>query len=97
MQIATINGLDRMQQSHKSMKSAQRIKDAADELSFGQSGVPKALCDKPIITKMIDNSLTLIWFPSIPEQPRFPVSYVVEFSKISDGIWNVCHGSKYIL
>ncbi|OTF75959.1 hypothetical protein BLA29_011435 [Euroglyphus maynei] len=75
------------------MKSAQRIKDAADELSFEQTGIPKALCDKPIITKMMDNSLTLLWFPSIPEQPRFPVSYVVEFSKCSDGIWTVCHGN----
>lgn len=80
------------------MKSVQRIKDAgSDELSFGLSGQPKALSDAPIITKMIDNSLTLLWFPSIPEQPRFPVSYVVEFAKISDGIWTVCHGSELSL
>ncbi|XP_075678853.1 obscurin isoform X3 [Dermatophagoides pteronyssinus] len=86
--------IDRMKPGHKSMKSVQRIKDAgSDELSFGLSGQPKALSDAPIITKMIDNSLTLLWIPSIPEQPRFPVSYVVEFAKISDGIWTVCHGN----
>ena len=90
--------IDRMKPAHKSMKSVQRIKDAgSDELSFGLSGQPKPLSDAPIITKMIDNSLTLLWIPSIPEQPRFPVSYVVEFAKISDGIWTVCHGSELSL
>ncbi|KPM11840.1 unc-89-like protein 3 [Sarcoptes scabiei] len=63
----------------------------ADEIVLKQSNLPKALEEKPIITKMLDNSLTLLWIPSIPEQPRFPVSYVVEFSKMSDGMWVVYH------
>lgn len=68
----------------------------ADEIVLKQSNLPKALEEKPIITKMLDNSLTLLWIPSIPEQPRFPVSYVVEFSKMSDGMWVVYHESKPI-
>lgn len=88
-----MDGLDRINQTHKSMKSLQRIRDA-DEVTFQTSNLPKALTEKPIITKMIDNSLTLLWLPSLPEQPRFPVSYVVEICKLSDGIWTVHHGSK---
>ncbi|XP_061385572.1 obscurin isoform X4 [Danaus plexippus] len=52
-----------------------------------KTGVPMPLTDKPIISRMADRHLTLSWKPSIPHQPRFPVTYQVEMCTIPDGDW----------
>jgi len=83
-----VAGLDRMDATHKSKKSQNRAQ-GADDIDYKTSGLPVPLPDMPRITKMTDNSLTLIWLPSVPEQPRFPVSYVVEFGKLKDGVWMI--------
>ena len=88
-----IDGLDRSKQSHKSQKSQRRALDA-DDIDYKTSGLPIPLPDVPKITKMTDSSLTLLWLPSIPEQPRFPVSYVVEFAKVPDGNWVLYQSGK---
>ena len=85
-----------MKQTHKSQKSQNRALDV-DDIDYQCSGVPAPLPDTPRITKMTDNSLTLIWLPSVPEQPRFPVSYVVEFGKIKDGVWIVYQSGNRLL
>lgn len=89
-----VSGLDRSKQSHKSLKSQRRAMDAADDIEYKTTGLPVPLPDMPKITKMTDSSLTLLWLPSVPQQPRFPVSYVVEFAKMDDGIWVVYQSSK---
>ena len=89
-----VAGLDRMDQTHKSKKSQNRARFADDDIDYKTSGLPVPLPDQPKITKMTDNSLTLIWLPSIPEQPRFPVSYVVEFGKAIDGTWTIYQSGK---
>lgn len=61
---------------------------------FAIGGLPAALTSAPLITKMVDNSLTLVWSPCVPKQPQFPVSYVVEFAKSGDGQWVVYQGGK---
>lgn len=45
-----------------------------------RDGVPTALADKPIISRMTDRHLTLSWKPSIPYGPRTPVTYQVNFN-----------------
>ncbi|CAH0724488.1 unnamed protein product, partial [Brenthis ino] len=52
-----------------------------------KTGVPMPLSDKPIISRMADRHLTLSWKPSIPHQPRFPVTYQVEMCEVPDGEW----------
>ncbi|XP_023945004.2 obscurin isoform X3 [Bicyclus anynana] len=52
-----------------------------------RTGVPMPLTDKPIISRMADRHLTLSWRPSIPHQPRFPVTYQVEMCEVPDGDW----------
>ncbi|CAH2103000.1 unnamed protein product [Euphydryas editha] len=52
-----------------------------------KTGVPMPLTDKPIISRMADRHLTLSWKPSIPHQPRFPVTYQVEMCEVPDGDW----------
>ncbi|XP_039752215.1 obscurin-like isoform X4 [Pararge aegeria] len=52
-----------------------------------RTGVPMPLSDKPIISRMADRHLTLSWRPSIPHQPRFPVTYQVEMCEVPDGDW----------
>lgn len=91
-----MDGLDRMNKSHKSQKSQRRALDA-DDVDYKTSGLPVPLSDKPQITKMTDNSLTLLWLPSVPEQPRFPVSYVIEFCKPGDGVWTVYQTGKRLI
>ncbi|XP_041975027.1 obscurin-like isoform X5 [Aricia agestis] len=52
-----------------------------------RTGVPMPLADRPIISRMADRHLTLSWRPSIPHQPRFPVTYQVEMCEVPDGDW----------
>lgn len=47
-----------------------------------RDGVPTALADKPIISRMTDRHLTLSWKPSIPYGPREPVTYQVSYKSI---------------
>ncbi len=61
----------------------------SDSDAFKKPGVPVPLPDQPRITRMSDDDLTLSWSPSIPLQPRFPVTYIVEWCKVSDGEWTV--------
>ena len=71
-----------MDQTNKSKKSQNCARFADEDIDFKASFLSVSLPDQPKITKMTDNSLTLTWLQSIPEQPRFPVSYVVEFGKV---------------
>lgn len=96
--LLATDGLDRMKETHKSKKSQMRALDSDKHVEFRTGGVPDALGDKPTILKMTDDGLTLFWMPSIPERPRFPVSYVVEFTKMGDDTnWVVYQNSKLAL
>lgn len=85
-------GLDRSKSTHKSMKSQAR----AESVELKTGGLPDALTDSPQIAAMTDDSLTLVWSPSIPEKARFPVSYVIEFGKARDGVWMIYQDSKFL-
>lgn len=97
LHFSAVDGLDRAEKTHKSQKSQNRAHFADDDLDYKGTGLPVPLPDQPRITKMTDSSLTLIWLPSIPEQPRFPVSYVVEFGKSLNGSWTVYQSGKLFI
>lgn len=61
---------------------------------FKKSGIPVPLPDKPNIIRMTDDSLTLAWLPSIPTQPRTPVTYLLEWCKMPDGEWTTYRSGK---
>lgn len=44
--------------------------------------------DKPRITRMSDDNLTLAWKPSVPIYPRLPVTYQVEHMRHPNGDWS---------
>lgn len=67
---------------HKRRPSADKLSD-----KFKKPSIPVPLPDRPRITRMTDNALTLWWFPSVPTEPRIPVTYIVEFARIPDGEW----------
>uniref|UniRef100_T1IIA6 Muscle M-line assembly protein unc-89 n=1 Tax=Strigamia maritima TaxID=126957 RepID=T1IIA6_STRMM len=61
-----------------------------------KTGIPFALPDKPIISKMTDRRLTLSWKPSLPVGPRVPVTYIVEMCEVEpDADWmRIQHGIR---
>ncbi|XP_054168063.1 obscurin-like [Oppia nitens] len=73
----------------ESMDDKHRRRSSADKLSdkFKKQGVPVPLPDRPRIIRMTDNDVTLSWLPSVPIQPRIPVTYIIEFCRIPDGEW----------
>ncbi len=77
--------------NYLALDDKHKRKPSGDQLKgydrFKQPGIPVPLPDKPRITRMTDGDLTLSWFPSIPIQPRIPVTYIVEWCKVSDGEW----------
>lgn len=53
---------------------------------YKKSGAPTPLADRPIITKMSDERLTLCWKPSVSTAPRAPVTYQVELLELPEGL-----------
>ncbi|XP_073813115.1 obscurin isoform X2 [Musca autumnalis] len=58
-----------------------------DYKKYKHTGVPNPLPDAPIILKMTDRYLQLAWKPSVPNMPRYPVTYLVEMLDLPDGEW----------
>lgn len=54
---------------------------------FRATGAPLPLANKPIICRMTDNGLTLLWKCSLPIGPREPVTYLVEMEEQPNGKW----------
>lgn len=46
-----------------------------------RTGAPTPLSDRPMIAKMTDRRLKLIWKPSCPTGPRFPITYQVNHAE----------------
>ncbi|XP_075169287.1 obscurin isoform X4 [Haematobia irritans] len=58
-----------------------------DYKKYKHTGVPNPLPDAPIILKMTDRYLQLAWRPSVPNMPRYPVTYQVEMMDLPEGDW----------
>ncbi|XP_011291978.1 obscurin isoform X5 [Musca domestica] len=58
-----------------------------DYKKYKHTGVPNPLPDAPVILKMTDRYLQLAWKPSVPNMPRYPVTYQVEMLNLPDGDW----------
>lgn len=64
-----------------------------DYKKYKHTGVPNPLPDAPVILKMTDRYLQLAWRPSVPNMPRYPVTYQVEMMDMPEGDWRTVRTS----
>ncbi|XP_053962910.1 obscurin isoform X2 [Anastrepha ludens] len=73
---------------HSRKPLAEQYKDLN---KYKRTGAPTPLTDRPIISRMTDNTLRLSWKPSLLASPRYPVTYLVEMMDLPDGDWRTVH------
>ncbi|XP_054736972.1 obscurin isoform X2 [Anastrepha obliqua] len=73
---------------HSRKPLAEQYKDLN---KYKRTGAPTPLTDRPIISRMTDNTLRLSWKPSLLASPRYPVTYLVEMMDLPEGDWRTVH------